>query len=110
MLFRMSAASPSVLRRGLYTAAEVARIAGITSPRVRRWVEGYPFLARDGSERHSPALVPCERQGDRLYLGFADLVESSSSAASSMPGCRGRGFAWCTPRLARNFGRRTRSR
>jgi uncharacterized protein (DUF433 family) len=63
------------LGRGVYAPREAADIVGITPPRVRRWVEGYTFLARDGSERHSPPLVPCQRRGDRLSVAFADLVE-----------------------------------
>jgi len=74
MLVRMSAERDE-LRSGVYAPADAARIARITPPRARRWVEGYKFLGRDGSEHFSPALVRCERRGGRLSLTFADLVE-----------------------------------
>ena len=72
----MSDKHQSVLGIGVYTVPEAARLTGIPSRTIRRWVTGYTYT-RSGARRHSPPLW--ERQiapvEDSVALSFRDLLE-----------------------------------
>ena len=61
--------------RGLYIAAEAARLTQLDADRVRRWVRGYEFKGRSGQRTRSEPLFRREHRGDRLLLTFTDLIE-----------------------------------
>jgi uncharacterized protein (DUF433 family) len=75
MLVRMGGSFPKEIGRGVYASAEAARIAVLEPRRVRRWLAGYKFRGRDGSERRSGPVFEREHRGRRLALAFTDLVE-----------------------------------
>ncbi|GAA0575060.1 hypothetical protein [Caenispirillum bisanense] len=61
---------------GLYSVPEVARLTGVSAPRIRRWLGGYRYL-RDGAEHRSeplwrPQIPPFDHD---INLGFRDLAE-----------------------------------
>jgi uncharacterized protein (DUF433 family) len=61
---------------GIYSVPEAARLTGVSTPRIRRWMTGYTF--RSGAEhRRSPPVwkhdIP--RSGGSLALSFRDLIE-----------------------------------
>ncbi len=61
----------------IYTIAEAARLCGLSTGRVRRWVRGYSF--RRGEDiRSSPPVVRTPRQiseKNTVGLDFLDLIE-----------------------------------
>jgi hypothetical protein len=64
------------LGTGIYTIAEAARLTGLSSGRVRRWVKGYEY--RRGAEiRVSPPVIRSEHADDDgvIVLSFKDLIE-----------------------------------
>ena len=61
--------------RGVYPAAEAARIAHLGPRRVSRWLGGYTYALRDGSARDSKPVFPRLHGGESIALTFADLIE-----------------------------------
>ena len=60
---------------GVYSVPEAARLTGVSSSRIRRWLRGYSFTS-GGSAKTSPPLW--QRQlgsEDSLVLSFRDLLE-----------------------------------
>jgi uncharacterized protein (DUF433 family)/DNA-binding transcriptional MerR regulator len=62
---------------GIYSRADVARLARLDPDRVRRWVRGYTFKTRRGVARSSPPVVTSDLRTveGRAALSFQDLVE-----------------------------------
>jgi uncharacterized protein (DUF433 family) len=62
---------------GLYTVADAARLLRIPRRNIQRWLEGYPYKARDGARRAKPPLWQPQLPADerRIELGFRDLIE-----------------------------------
>jgi uncharacterized protein (DUF433 family) len=62
---------------GIYTRAEVARLAELQPSRVNRWVQGYSFKSRHGAARKSPPIFSPDLPvvEGRPALSFQDLVE-----------------------------------
>ena len=62
---------------GLYPIPEAARLLGIPSATVHRWVEGYSFpLARWSKSHKPPIFVPAlPRSSGQLTLTFLDLLQ-----------------------------------
>lgn len=60
---------------GAYSIPEAARLAGMTSTRLRRWLYGYSY---DGGERSQPALwePQYDPETDGQLVGFRDLIEA----------------------------------
>lgn len=62
---------------GLYTVADASALLRIPQRNIRRWLAGYPFIARDGSKRIMPPLwkpqLPAYER--HIELGFRDLIE-----------------------------------
>lgn len=81
---------------GIYTVADAARLTGVSSPRIARWLCGYehgPAHARRKSERVWRSDLPA---GDGApALSFRDLMEVRFVAAF-----RRAGLSWSTLRAA----------
>jgi uncharacterized protein (DUF433 family) len=60
---------------GAYTIPEAARLLGMTSTRLRRWLYGYEY---DGGEGVQPALwrPQYDIENDGQLIGFRDLIEA----------------------------------
>lgn len=72
MATTMKDAFKDMLGIGIYAVPEAARLTGIPSARVRRWIRGYRFKARSGY-RKSPPVVEGPLAG--AALTFLDLLE-----------------------------------
>lgn len=60
---------------GLYTFPEAARLAGVPTGQLRRWLRGYESGKEDDTKHHPP-LWPTELSGTGLDgLSFRDLLE-----------------------------------
>lgn len=72
----MKSAANGFLGIGTYGVPEAARLTGIPSARIRRWIRGYRFKARNGY-RTSPPVVKGELEhlGGQTVLSFLDLME-----------------------------------
>lgn len=59
---------------GVYTPTEAARMVGMESSTLRRWLRGYAHHGK----RESPLWLPqhSTEQDDELLLGFRDLIEA----------------------------------
>jgi uncharacterized protein (DUF433 family) len=66
----------SFFNTGIYTVADAARLTGVSTGRIRRWLRGYRFDVK-GREHHSGPLWhgQLEPIGRTLALGFHDLIE-----------------------------------
>jgi len=64
------------LETGIYMIPEAARLTGVTSWRIRRWLRGYDFRVKHG-RRHSHAVWPGQlaQIEHNTALGFLDLLE-----------------------------------
>jgi uncharacterized protein (DUF433 family)/DNA-binding transcriptional MerR regulator len=58
-----------------YQPAEVARLTGVSSQRIKRWMEGYTSRSGDSVKRHAPLWESRYSNYDECYLGFQDLIE-----------------------------------
>jgi uncharacterized protein (DUF433 family) len=89
------------LNTGIYTLAEAAKLTGVSSGRIRRWLRGYDYR-RGKNLRHSDAvwrgqLGPIEQ---RMALGFLDLIEIRFVEAFLKEG-----VSWKTMRQAHTLAR-----
>jgi len=64
------------LNTGIYSVPEAARLSGVSTWRIRRWMRGYRFRTKTG-QHHSKALWhgQLEPLDGSLALGFLDLIE-----------------------------------
>lgn len=66
----------SYLNTGIYSVAEAARLTGVSSGRIRRWLRGYRFKSKTETYSSPPLwngqLEPIDH---KLALGFLDLIE-----------------------------------
>jgi len=93
----MPEASASLFNLGIYSVAEAARLTGVSTSRIRRWLRGYRFKSR-GRRYATDALWhgqldPIE---GKLALGFLDLMEVRFVDAFPK-----RGISWPTIHKAR---------
>lgn len=58
-----------------YKPAEAARLIGISSQRIKRWLEGYKTGSGENSKSHLPLWESRYSDYDECYFGFEDLVE-----------------------------------
>jgi uncharacterized protein (DUF433 family) len=70
---------PSLLGTGMYPLARAARLVGVESRTVRRWLKGYSWKYSDGRKASGP-LWPLQYASDEEFageqvLGFHDLLE-----------------------------------
>lgn len=64
---------------GIYTAPEAARMVGMGTQTLRRWLLGYDHKNKDAQIRHEPALWRPQydpEASDGVLLGFRDLIET----------------------------------
>lgn len=59
----------------VYEPAEAARILGISSQKIRRWLSGYSYQSAEGKKQRLPLWDPKYGDDEDLYLGFRDLIE-----------------------------------
>ena len=81
---------------GIYTVPEAARLTGVSSQRIRRWLTGYSYQRGD-QVRRSEAVWRHQLPviDESLALGFRDLME-----VRFIDAFRGQGVSWKTIRLA----------
>jgi uncharacterized protein (DUF433 family) len=86
----------TLLQTGIYTISEAARLTGVSSRRIRRWLRGYEFRVKHGRHRSAPVwhgqLDPMDHS---MALGFLDLIEIRCVDAFVQAG-----VGWKTLRLA----------
>jgi uncharacterized protein (DUF433 family) len=91
----------TLLQTGIYTIPEAARLTGVSSWRIRRWLRGYEFPTKHGRHRSQPVwngqLEPMDHS---MAIGFLDLVEIRCVDAFVHAG-----VGWKTLRLAHNHAR-----
>lgn len=65
-----------LLKTGIYTVSEAARLATVSPRRIRRWLRGYEFKVKHGRHR-SPAVWKSQLEpiDNTMALGFLDLLE-----------------------------------
>jgi uncharacterized protein (DUF433 family) len=97
----MKTATNQLIGIGIYAVPEAARLTGIPSARIRRWIRGYRFKARTGY-RSSPPVVKGELEhvGGQTALTFLDLLE-----IRVVDEFLDRGVSWRTLRLAHQNAR-----
>ena len=85
--------------KGVYGIPDAARITKVGAARIRRWIDGY---RREGSAR--PAVLQRQHEpiGDRLALGFLDLVEVRLANAFLHAGVKWRAM-WQLHNVAREM-------
>ena len=86
----------NLLGVGIYTVQEAARLTGVPSRRIRRWLRGYVYR-RDEVRFDVPAVWHAQIQpiDGATALGFLDLME-----ARFVDAFRRSGVSWNTIRLA----------
>ncbi len=82
---------------GIYTVGDAARMTGVSTGRIRRWLRGYRYRSRKKAYS-SPPLWQGQWQpiDDGLALGFLDLIEVRFVDAFLKAG-----ISWTTLRQAR---------
>lgn len=61
---------------GIYTVPEAARLTGVSSQRIRRWLKGYTYRKGEELSSSSPIISPDIPAADgSVALSFRDLVE-----------------------------------
>lgn len=85
-----------LIGRGVYSVAEAARLTGIPSKRIRRWLEGYTFVS-SGKRHASPPIISSAlgRTAGPLALTFSDLIELRFLEAFL-----NHGVSWASVRIA----------
>ena len=58
-----------------YQPAEAARLTGVASHRIKRWLEGYTFGSGNNVKRQPPLWDSRYSGYDDCYFGFLDLIE-----------------------------------
>ncbi|MBI4582213.1 MAG: hypothetical protein HY718_21130 [Planctomycetes bacterium] len=81
---------------GIYTVGEAAKLSGVSTGRIRRWLRGYQFSSPGGVHQSPPVWQPQLPEIDgKLALGFLDLME-----VRFVDAFLGLGVSWHTLRLA----------
>src|SRR6266436_615119 len=72
----MAGTIPNLFSTGIYTVPDAARLSGVSTWRIRRWLRGYRFRTKKRQHHSRPLwhgqLEPIENS---LALGFLDLIE-----------------------------------
>ena len=100
---------PELLGRGIYSPATAASLAGITSGKVRRWVQGYRFVYQTHAGIRSGSSPPVIRTDlpaiDRSEaLSFVELIEVLVVGALLRRGVALRTIRRAAKRAARMLG------
>jgi len=85
--------------RGIYSIPEVARLSGVNSRSVSRWVHGYRSSAHGGCFEGKPVFRGDFEEDGCRNLSFLDLIEIRFVHAF-----RGYGVSWKTIRMAMEKG------
>ena len=93
----MDRRDPDMIGVGLYTVPEAARLVGVPSRRVRRWVHGYRYRGRHSAEAASEPLWHADTPATDTTVGlsFLDMMEVRMVNAF-----RGYGVSWTVIRDA----------
>jgi uncharacterized protein (DUF433 family) len=70
-----SVAGESLLGLGVYSVPEAARLTGVSSRRIRRWVQGYSYVEGGTAHTSAPLWRRQIASEDSLILSFRDLLE-----------------------------------
>lgn len=66
----------AMLGRGIYAIPEAARLTGVSSQRIRRWMEGYSYRTATGEHAAPPVWThDLPKLDDAFALSFRDLIE-----------------------------------
>ena len=88
---------------GLYAVPEAARLTGVSTGRIRRWLRGYTFRTSTGEHQSGPVITSSLPPIDGiLTLTFLELLEIRIVDAFLQVGVK-----WKTIRDARDNARRT---
>ena len=87
----MDRSEPGMIGLGLYTIPKAARLVGVPSRRVCRWVHGYRYRGRGGAEAASEPLWHADspETDTTVGLSFLDMMEVRMVNAF-----RGHGVSW----------------
>lgn len=58
-----------------YQPAEAAKLIGVSSQRIKRWLEGYTSGSGSNAKRQPPLWQSRYSEYDECYFGFLDLIE-----------------------------------
>jgi uncharacterized protein (DUF433 family) len=97
----MTADNLTPLNTGIYTLSEAAKLTGVSTGRIRRWLKGYDFQ-KGTKRRHSDAVWHGQHKpvDHRIALGFLDVIEIRFVEAFLR-----QGVSWKTMRLAHMLAR-----
>lgn len=85
-----------LLSAGIYTIPEAARLTGVSSARIRRWLKGYDFKTKKRRHHSNPVWIgQLDPIDGKLAVGFRDLIEIRFVAAFIR-----QGVSWKTMRAA----------
>lgn len=59
-----------------YRLPQASRLIGVSSNRLKRWLEGYTTKTGDSSKVHAPLWNAKYNEDDECYLGFEDMIEA----------------------------------
>jgi uncharacterized protein (DUF433 family) len=65
----------SLLGLGVYSVPEAARLTGVSSSRIRRWLQGYSYASGGASHASPPLWRQQIASEDSLILSFRDMLE-----------------------------------
>ncbi|HSS52106.1 MAG TPA: DUF433 domain-containing protein [Thermoanaerobaculia bacterium] len=85
----------SLLGLGVYSVPEAARLTGVSSQRIRRWLQGYSYTSGDSARTSRPLWQRQIASQDSLILSFRDLLE-----VRFVDAFRRHGVTWKTIRIA----------
>jgi DNA-binding transcriptional MerR regulator/uncharacterized protein (DUF433 family) len=89
---------------GLYSAPQAAKLTGVSTQRIRRWLAGYHFRNASGDRTYSPPVVRQDFEGSRgRLLTFRDLLEVRFVSAFRDKGVSWRAIRLCAARAADLF-------
>ncbi len=80
---------------GVYSVSEAARLTGVSSSRIRRWLRGYSFSSGGSAKTSAPLWQRQLAYEDSLILSFRDLLE-----VRFIDAFRRHGVSWKSIRVA----------
>jgi uncharacterized protein (DUF433 family)/DNA-binding transcriptional MerR regulator len=85
----------SLLGIGVYSVPEAARLTGVSSSRIRRWLQGYSYTSGGAARSSLPLWQRQLASEDSLILSFRDLLE-----VRFIDAFRRHGVSWKSIRVA----------
>ena len=72
----MSTSHPQLIGIGIYGVTEAARLTGVSSACIRRWLRGYSYATTGGPRESAPVFAKTMELIDgEMALSFLDLIE-----------------------------------